>query len=129
MTARRKLVIPRDRWARGGGGGSRLLQRDGQKCCIGHYLSACGVPDLDLFEMSTPEELVVARILALSTEASWLLGHNSRFMRRDSDDALSLIRANDDPAVGADERELRVREIFAVHDVDVTFVDSLSEAP
>lgn len=127
MTERRMLVVPRDRWARGGD--SSLMMDDGSQCCLGHYLSACGIAGERLQGIGTPEELTFVRQLSLPAEASWLLRRDAAVDEsRDGDDAVLLMVCNDDRKIDDNAREVRVQQLFANHGVGVTFVDSLPEA-
>lgn len=65
------FTIPRAKWLRGGKDGdgrlslSELLNLKGHQCCVGHYLSACGV--IGLLYVSTAH-----RLPNLPEQARWL---------------------------------------------------------
>lgn len=122
----RKLVIPIDKWLHGQEDtmvkfghdevmpGS-LLHRseDDKRCCLGHYLVACGANLASLSGKATPAELTKE---ALPDEAKWLVddsGFSSQL-------AMDLMVENDSHA-----RQEEIQRAFLEHGVEVEFVDSL----
>lgn len=91
-----------------------LLHRpeDDKRCCLGHYLVACGVNLASLSGVATPAELTKE---AIPDEAKWLVdrGFSSEF-------ALDLMVENDSHA-----RQEEIQKAFLEHGVEVEFVDSL----
>lgn len=53
-----KFQVNRSAWYRGKGAlDSRLLRTDGQKCCLGFFARACGIPELSLIDVSSPRNV------------------------------------------------------------------------
>lgn len=107
----KKLEIDRKIWLRGEGPthSSLLRSRDKRQCCIGIYLSACGVPPCQLLDRGEPYPG------SLPDEADWL------GMR--DENALPLFRLNDDEKFDDVYREEKIRDEFIKHGVEVTFVN------
>lgn len=107
----RKLEIDRKIWLRGEGCyASKLLRRgDKKQCCIGCYLSACGVSPDNLLDRGEPY------FGAIPDEADWL------GMR--DENALPLFKLNDDEKIDDVFREEKIRDEFIKHGVEVTFVN------
>jgi hypothetical protein len=119
----RNLKIRRSEWLHGEGSSRSKLYRtsDGKKCCLGIYLEACGLPLMDMANLSVPSQ-----VAPLPVEAAWLLGdaisqHPSATI--DSNVSLNLTYANDDQRLSEPSREQRITELFRNHDVEVTFID------
>ena len=127
---RRKLVIDRAIWLRGGGSGSgmlRTLAEPVKMCCLGIYLDACGIPRDELAGLGRPSDLMLGvdkGRVAFPDEARWLLRRENR--RFNSEAAVALYQTNDSSQLTAAQREEALRRIFAQHGVDVEFagVDS-----
>lgn len=114
----RKLTIDRSVWLRGAAD-SYLLREDGKRCCVGIYLGACGVSDEQLFKRCTAFSVSVFDDEAeFPQEARWTLDD----VYNNSDTAMKLYRTNDDLSLSAEQRETRVRELFAEQDIEVEFV-------
>lgn len=108
-----KLIIDRAKWLRGEGGlPSYLLRKyDNKMCCVGFYLKACGMKDVDILSKSVP-----SKVVDLPKHALWLV-----IGRLDSHNS-GLLHVNDTTFSSEDERENKITEIFAQHDVQVEFV-------
>jgi hypothetical protein len=117
----KEFTIDRDRWARGNRPGAKcftaLLTRDGQKCCLGFYLEACGVNTSRLLEMGLPSDL------NLPEEANWLLEDV------DSERMVEgvIAEANDTHDLSEVYREHRVAALFAAQGITVHFVGGNDE--
>ena len=59
MTEKLKVVVERSKWLRGDPGSSMLLDEDGMRCCLGFVMHAEGFWDAQLFEKTTPHEVVI----------------------------------------------------------------------
>ncbi len=108
-----KLVIDQKKWLNGTDDPlehSMLLNRGGKMCCLGFYLRACKVKTDDLFNVALPSS-------PLPKKASWLL-INSNLI---SSDCHLLTQANDRSEISFNERKTKIKELFAKHDVHVTF--------
>lgn len=116
-----KFTIPRSRWLRGYDD-SALLDSAGNQCCVGHYLSAVGVPREKLLCRTTANTLVSE--YELPDAAKWLVAYLPISRRHESEDASELYELNDTSSgdgFTAKERERRIKEIFAKHDIRVQF--------
>lgn len=114
-----KLVIDRAKWYRGqGSGDSALLLGDGTMCCLGFYAKALGAADRDILGVIDPKGPSVREVFP-----DWCYYANvpvpSR--KRVSDDILALVEINDDPN-HEKTREVRIKEIFAKHGIEVEFI-------
>lgn len=107
-----EFTIKRSEWLRGEGRArSRLLRgSDAKKCCVGIYLSACGIPDSHLLDIRAAEDVRLPTPLWLHRE--WL----------HQEDAFRLYEINDDQ-IEEQDRELEIASIFAAHGITVTFED------
>jgi len=113
-----KLVIERAKWYRGMVG-SRLLDGDGQKCCLGFYGLACGLKEKQLLGRGEPCEvrsdlwpdtcvtyLADAEYVARWFQTSW---------------TTKAIQINDDETSSPKSRERDLIAHFAKVGVDVEF--------
>lgn len=111
MTELIEVLIPRDEWVRGGRfeefGRTRLLNDLGNKCCLGHMGTACGVADEAMREVGYPCRSPAFR--------QWPMDLCSA----------SLTRINDARDVPDDIREAWVAEGFRHVGCEAVFVDSL----
>lgn len=126
-----ELVIKRSEWIhtkKDLNSPSKLYRsRDGKKCCLGFYGSACGISsdamrDLGAFWVRGVCTIMDERGVyteGLPGEMQWLVQGNGE----PSDDAAYAMRANDNPFLTADEKESKIASVFAAHNVNVTFVD------
>ncbi len=140
----KSFTIKRSKWARGRKremGGSQLLNKRGNMCCLGFYLKSCGLPEAVLDNAGVPEEV----FNKIPEQAQWLLADNTF----DSTESDNLIDVNDGKyftlpygddggplggflsgtrgpnriKIEEDIRELAVKELFAVQGIKVKFVD------
>jgi hypothetical protein len=111
-----KLVIDRSRWLRGGRGCvfSLLMQPDQKMCCLGFYGLLRGLHSEDMLGVATPNSVNGSR----DKWPKWLIRD-----RNNSSACQLVINANDNPSITDAEREQRLKEAFARHDVEVEFVD------
>jgi hypothetical protein len=108
-----EFVIRRSVWLRGEGPMNSMLLRpsDGKQCCVGIYLSACGVPNEALehrpnaTSVTTVKDLIPTWLLVSSITVNW------------------LYRRNDAPYLHDGDREAGIQHLFAEAGVKVTFVD------
>lgn len=110
------FTIDRARWFRGQGSGDSALfiPENNKMCCLGFYLSACGVENLAY--MKTPGTIYQR----IPQEAEWLIREGGPVTN--SYDCLDLMQANDCPDDGfIDQREEVIKDIFAGHDIEVIF--------
>ena len=113
------FVIDRRIWMRGyrAGQSNELLNLYGgrrQQCCVGIYLSRCGVPDDVLRERQAASDLVHKLV---PRQARWLVYDGDR---DNPPLAQELYNANDDP-MDEEHREKLVRSLFAKAGITVRF--------
>jgi len=115
------FAVRRPTWLRGEGGiDSRLLRvSDGRQCCLGQYLTACGVPHDALAEVSSPGEVAGPDVPA------WLLNPDGR----DSVLAEVLMEVNDDHELSEVARESTLTARFAQAGITVRFVGRRPRRP
>lgn len=112
----KELIINRKIWGRGcGENQGKLLTHDRKaQCCLGIYLSACGLTNKELRSKATPFEVKGGSVPA---EAEWLFwGHMA------SELAGELMETNDRTDISETERELRVKNGFKTVGIEVKFV-------
>jgi hypothetical protein len=108
--------IRRENWHRGNGPtGSRLVREDGAMCCLGHYETACNIPQYELLNVGTP--MVVNTV---NQEVKWLSMRTGLSYR-----CASMIEANDNGGILDTERENLICEDFAKHGITVHFCDGI----
>jgi hypothetical protein len=106
------FTIQRSKWIRGyDHGDSCLLRDDGCMCCLGFYCIAAGARKEDVLGITTPSSI---RRGGLPRAATWLVDGSSG-------DCGSLLTDNDSPDLESLARESRIRDLFARHNVRVTF--------
>lgn len=129
----KKLTIQRSRWIRGSRDGSSYLYRedDRKMCCLGFYLRSCGVKVQSLMGIATPRYIIDSE--EIPKQAQWLVFDPGSFDKTttflNSDACIALIDANDkrygsrSKLKAECQREERIKALFAVHNVEVTFID------
>lgn len=119
MTPVTEFVISRKKWLRGEGASASALYRreDRKQCCVGIYLSACGVDNETLSKGSA------ARLLGLSELPKWLTETNDGMIQDRFSVIGSLYATNDDRGTPDPDRESRIAELFARNGVTVSFED------
>jgi len=85
-----------------------LRPSDGKQCCVGIYLSACGVPN-EALEHTPNAGVIKSQPLV----PAWLLSATANW----------LYRKNDDIHLHDSDREAGIQYLFAEAGVKVTFVD------
>jgi len=111
-----KLIIDRKIWLRGEGSEVSYLRRkaDGKQCCIGILCSALPVPENYLTGAKDADELHLENDVTLP---GWLLEPGCA-----TADVDLAYRTNDDENISDLDREQKISEIFARHDIQVEFV-------
>jgi hypothetical protein len=103
-----KFVIDRAKWYRGCPVGSLLLRQDGRQCCVGLYLTSCGLPDADLLQRAVAGDVGVLA-------PKWL--QDAEF------DGCLLYSVNDNSELTEPEREAEVARLFReLGNVEVEFI-------
>lgn len=114
----KEFTIKRSEWLRGEMDESYLLRAsDRKRCCIGFYLSACGIDDIDLLAKRSPHDL--SSIMG----KHWLLHKHTNGEIHDSDKCSNLIISNDAETFTQKQREQQIVEIFAEQGIEASFVD------
>jgi hypothetical protein len=106
-------------------GVSQLLNPQGFQCCLGFYLSACGLAPKELKQQAGPSEVARDFKDAVAKMPLWLLREEDEPEKRrpaDSDASNKLMSLNDDVDLIDSERETKVAEEFSEHRVKVEFV-------
>lgn len=113
-----KFIVDRKTWYRGQGGiTSRLLNFEGQRCCIGFVAQQCGVPDeacRDIVSVDGIRKLITSR----AAWPAWFIGD----FGRDTKDLGQAYRINDDKDITDEARESALEELFASHGDTMEFV-------
>jgi hypothetical protein len=112
----RKLVIDKNIWLRGEGGQVSKLYRplDCKQCCVGIYLTACGIPLDSLAGLGTADEVSAT---VFPEEAEWLISTPKNRA------AHGLYSTNDDTTISDESRMHCLTEVFAEHEVEVSFIN------
>lgn len=107
------LVIDRQIWLRGTGNSHSRLLRDGKRCCLGVYLGAMGLPDLELNGIPSP---AATRSAMYIPTFAWLVDQrgNSKLANR-------LMAVNDAQGIDEETRELWITEGFRQAGITVAF--------
>jgi hypothetical protein len=115
-----KLIIDRERWLRGEGADESYLlrSRDSKMCCLGFFGLACNLTENQIINECMPNAFSLSQV---SWNQDWLFDQNNR--RALSQETKSLLIINDTVNLNSDERERRIKEIFARHNVEVEFVN------
>lgn len=120
-----KFIIKRSEWLRGGIPSTQLLNREGEKCCLGFFSLACGIDSKYIQGVATPAD--ICRIFFTTPKLNdkfpeWVLAssHNATI---NSSDINSLMCINDDKDINDSKREENIKEIFAKHNITVEFED------
>lgn len=125
-----RVVIPRDKWVRGGRveefGYSELLNKRGNKCCLGHMGTACGRLDDEMRGIGLPSDCLCIPLAGDVVGYPDRLFGNIDEMGRCIEDCLTHI--NDAENVPDDIREAWIAEGFRHVGCEAVFVDSVEEA-
>lgn len=119
-----KVVIPREKWLRGpyANDSSRrnisllLDPETGMRCCVGHILSAYGVPDHEMALIASASDV---QGLESFSEANWLIDVTNEGMS--SCEAEDLYEINDSLEKVDEEREQRIKEICSEYGLSIEF--------
>lgn len=129
MSEVKEFTIDRKVWLRANeedrrGYGSYLLREiDQKRCCLGIYLSACGVPDKFLEGVGSPGLLHRQVPEVRDLIPRWLICDDPALSEGgNSMSCSSMMEANDDDTTGDIEKESFLTERFAEQGVRVVFV-------
>lgn len=112
------FVIDRTRWVRGGrGGDTRMLNFQGNMCCLGQVARQCGFSADQLYDRSTPVDVVVDA----DTKPSGFLTRATRYGPKGTRLARAAIIINDAWGLSDCEREARLSRLFKAHGYALKF--------
>lgn len=125
----KRLVIDRATWARGGKKGiTALLNKDGNKCCLGFALLDCGVEEDSIYDLGLPSDVIAQVPLEaredLGNRLGWLVQSvgEDNFQYFDDGDAVALaVNINDEPSLSESARESMLKQLFMMNGVELTF--------
>lgn len=145
---RYQLTIQRSRWANPSydtadpdHGSSQLLNDRGCMCCLGFAMEKAGFEWQDIDEVSTPEEIFCgdeqewpAKVMPHKDFVELFFkreeledyseeGPATYFRWRDTKLTADAIHINDHALYSLEEREAKLIELFAKHDIALVFVD------
>jgi len=112
-----KLVIDRKTWYRGKGSkDSRLLNNEGQKCCLGFLATACGIEDEKIFNTSKCDFLDFEDVEKFPRTICDKLGYDTAL-------TMSLYEINDSYYFDNIQREKLLTEQFVEAGIEVEFIN------
>lgn len=113
------LIIDRRTWYRGNGlANSRLLRRDGFRCCLGFYAAACGLPD-ELLLNKCYFGNCDSDAVPTTAEADWL-----NIAPYYAPLYTELTRINDGEYTTDEDKEREIKDLFAAYgNVQVQFIN------
>ena len=123
-----KLTISRSIWLRGTEDSYLLHPENGQRCCVGIYLEALGMPDDTLRSQASAAALTQQRevnnrtvtdLTPLPKSARWLVTQHGSHTEAASD----LYETNDYPGSDESDREAEIARLFAQQGIAVEFTD------
>jgi hypothetical protein len=124
-----KFVIDRAKWRCGGDGPFRrgigtteMTNRYGFKCCLGQCGSQLGVPDYAMLSMFSPHGVAFLRSDARKRMSPVLVELTAGGPPKNSALSIAAMEINDDENISHDEREAKLRELFAYHGHEIEFV-------
>jgi len=107
-----KFVVDRSTWNNGrhGKGLAELLNKKGYRCCLGFVASQCGVSDEKLLKVLQPKYL-----------KAWIRPLTDLHFKETELSKIAM-DINDSPSLNDDQREFRLKELFAEHGYSIEFV-------
>lgn len=114
----KKFTVKRSRWARGGNNGkSRLLNEDGNKCCLGFAICQISkhIPVERLLNMGCPNNVFSKESFLTYVDEDGIVNDNLL-----ADYAMAI---NDDHLMLDKMREQELKKLFREHKIIIKFVD------
>lgn len=112
----KKFTVERSSWFRGKGSlKSKLMNRSGNKCCLGFYALECGLNEENIKGAPGPADVAIEG----AKWSSFLLS----FRRNTSPVCMRLMQINDDEFITDEKREKELKKVFENCGVAVRFVD------
>ncbi len=119
-----KFVVDRKMWYRGKGSDtSRLLNAEGQRCCIGFVGQQCNIADeymLNLPDIDSAHEEHSVK----DQFPAWMHGDKrSRLLGYESTAIFTAYHINDDTEIPDNEREEKLKQVFAEFGDEIEFTN------
>lgn len=112
------FTVKRSEWYRGKGSErSRLLRKDGLKCCIGFVGQQCGIDNSKLSNKITVQSVIHRFPETASQWPEWMQ------LQPALDCARKAYTINDNSHLSDTMRELCLKELFKEHRDEIVFVD------
>jgi hypothetical protein len=109
-----KLVIDRTKWLRGEGVGCLLDPEREKMCCLGFEMLRLGYGTEQIHNVGMPISVSYG-----PANNTWLVESGCR----GAADVSRLSQINDNTGLPAVERETKIAEIFARHNIEVEFIN------
>lgn len=116
----KEFVIKKSEWLRGGAKYSKLLNSEGQKCCLGFLAQASGIEDENMLNITSPVQMYIKRKVGWNLFPDFLINAEDNL---NSADCRVLIRINDEPSISDSVREKLLTKEFKKHGIEVSFED------
>jgi hypothetical protein len=122
------LTIDRKKWVRGDiGGESRLLNKQGNMCCLGFACKALGFRESAIDDITSPESLtaMVYKPALRIEKLGKLIGsrvYEKTVLIENSEDCQSAMNINDDDKISEEDREAQLKPILKKLGFSVKFV-------
>lgn len=124
------LTIDRQTWYRGYDGAKLLTGTTGRRCCLGFLGQACGIPDQLMLDKAYPTHSECIGQFA-DSPAKFLVDGTTKLGAVPPQEMLRaglygyepFTAINDDPELTDTDREAKLTELFAQHDIQVTFIN------
>ena len=130
----KEFTIFRNKWLRGGKDGfgndegASLCTDDGQKCCLGHIMTQCGIKKIQLLDKGDPADVLTdengqgrPRVQSeqLRKAVNFLYNNSKGANTKLTEQAVSI---NDDHNIDDEERERQLTALFSKNKIRLTFV-------
>ena len=140
IVEKKQYIVKRSEWLRGGKDGTGktaeavLLNREGQKCCLGFIIEQQNFPSISLMGTGEPRE--ACRYTAAAPDTILAISEYSEEEEDDNDIVINEVTdwfnsaladeamgINDERTINDARREMELRELFKRNDIDLVFVD------
>jgi hypothetical protein len=113
MTQKLVCVIDRSKWARKtegvDKGSSRLLNGEGNSCCLGHLGLACQIPEDQLLWRAGPNHVALSEYIKYPADIDWKTWH-------------AFMNINDDIITTDAQKEAKLMELAQENGFEFQFV-------
>lgn len=120
------FTIVRRNWSRGKGSvHSCMLNNKGQRCCLGFYAKACGIPDAKMKDKTDPVSMIMTSPFDSTADILWktFLIEGSNGKEDCADLTRHIIAMNDETRVTSERREKKLTKFFKRVGIKLLFVD------